>query len=195
MTKAEGPTSALRSESGRAPEIVAETERLVLRRFVLDDAPFIARLLNEPGFLRYIGDRGVRTVDDARSYLEREALESYRVNGFGLFAVELKTDWTTIGACGLLRRPWLEAPDLAYAFLASAEGFGYASEAARAVLDLAWSTLALERVVAIVLPDHAASTRILEKLHFQGTGSVTDPRSGEELALFRVSRDEREPAK
>lgn len=171
-----------------------ETERLVLRRFVLEDAPFILRLLNEPGFLRYIGDRGVRTVDDARSYLEREALESYRVNGFGLFAVELRADGAAIGTCGLLRRPWLEAPDLAYAFVGQAEGFGYASEAARAVLELAWSNLALDRVVAIVLPDHRASIRVLEKLHFKRTGSVTDPRSGEELGLFRVSRNEPEPA-
>ena len=163
---------------------VAETERLRLRRFVQDDAPFILRLLNEPGFLRFIGDRGVRTVADAASYLEREARESYRVNGFGLFLVERKADASPIGTCGLLRRPWLEAPDLAYAFLGDAEGAGYASEAAQAVLHLAWSTFALERLVAIVLPDHAASIRILEKLQFQRTGSTTDPRSGEDLALF-----------
>lgn len=159
-----------------------ETERLSLREFDVGDAPFIRRLLNEPAFLRFIGDRGVRTDDDARAYLERVPLESYLRLGYGLYLVELVADGTPIGMCGLMRKPWLNAPDLAYAFLSEYGGRGYALEAARAVLDHARVTLKLDHVVAVVQPDNVRSIRLLEKLRFTSEGTVTDP-AGAELEL------------
>lgn len=164
--------------------VVLETERLLLRRFAVHDAPFIVDILNEPGFLRFIGDRGVRTRADAVDYLERVPLESYRKFGFGPYAVELEPGRTPIGMCGLMRKPWLSAPDLAYAFLSDHGGRGYALEAARAVLDHARVTLEPERVLAVVQPENTRSIRLLEKLDFAPDGTVPDPATGAELALY-----------
>lgn len=167
-------------------DVVIETERLHLRHFHEGDAEFIVRLLNEPGFLRYIGDRAVRSAEDAASYIERVALASYRAHGFGVYAVELRENGTTIGMCGLMQKPWLDAPDLAYAFLAEAEGRGYASEAARAVLDHASCTLGITRIVAVAVPENVASLRVLAKLGFGARGRVHDPRDGTALELKEV---------
>jgi RimJ/RimL family protein N-acetyltransferase len=161
-----------------------ETERLAIRQLEAADAPFILRLLNEPGFLEHIGDRGVRTEADARAYIARSAQESYRRFGFGLMAVLRKPEGTPIGMCGVMQKPWLDVPDLAYAFLARFEGQGYATEAARVVLAHARADLGMKRIVAVVTAENDASIRVLEKLGFTAGGSVTDPTSETALRLY-----------
>ncbi len=101
-----------------ARALVCETPRLLIRRLDATDAPFILRLLNEPSFLENIGDRGVRSLDDARAYLAKGPLASYEQHGFGLFHVSLKAGGDAIGMCGLLKRDWLDAPDVGFAFSA-----------------------------------------------------------------------------
>ena len=147
--------------------IVLETERLQLCHLALADAPFILTLLNEPSFLRYIGDRGVRSLLDARRYLETGPIASYAHNGFGLWLAVRKADGAALGLCGLLRRPTLDAPDLGYAFLPAYWSQGYASEAAAAALDYGQRGLGLGRIVAIVAPENYRSIKLLEKLGFQ----------------------------
>lgn len=163
--------------------IVVETERLWLRHFVAEDAGFIARLLNTPGFLENIGDRGIRTQDDARRYLEAGPLASYRVNGFGTYKVVLRSSAIPVGMAGLTRKPWLRYPDIACAFLPEAEGKGYATEAARGILAVA-ATLHLDHLLAIALPTNRKSIRVLEKLGFTAAGVVEDPRDGATLSAF-----------
>jgi [ribosomal protein S5]-alanine N-acetyltransferase len=143
---------------------VIETDRLLLRRFVLDDAPFILALLNVPSFIQYIGDRGVRTLDDARRYLETGPLASYARHGYGLYLAVRKQDAVPIGMCGLLRRESLDAPDIGYAFLPAYWSQGYASEAAAATLDYGWHVLGLSRIIAITAPENYRSIKLLEKL-------------------------------
>lgn len=167
-------------------EVVARTGRLVLREYRLEDAPFALRLLNESTFLRFIGDKGIRTLEDARRYIEKDALESYRVHGFGPCVVERRAGGEAVGTCGLLRKSWLDAPDLGYALLPEAAGRGYATEAGRAVVDRALDALGLPRVVAVVQPDNAASIRVLEKLGFAPDGIVVEPTHGKELARFAL---------
>jgi RimJ/RimL family protein N-acetyltransferase len=142
---------------------VAQTERLVLRELTLEDAHFILELLNEDGFLRYIGDKGVRHLSDACSYIERGPIDSYRRHGFGLFAACLKTR-TPIGICGLVKRETLADPDLGFAFLARYGSQGYALEAASAVLDFGRRQLKLPRIIAITSPDNTRSSALLQKL-------------------------------
>ncbi len=144
--------------------IVLETSRLVLRRFAAGDAPFILQLVNEPSFLRFIGDRGVRSFDDARAYIENGPLTSYARFGFGLWLAQLRADGTAIGMCGLLKRDTLEDVDIGFAFLPAHWGKGYAYEAAAAVMDYARRVLGISRIVAIVSPDNAGSIRLLEKI-------------------------------
>ena len=110
-----------------------QTQRLLLRRFTVDDAEFILTLLNEPSFLRYIGDKKVRNLDDARQYILNGPVASYEQNGFGLCLVELRESHTPIGMCGLLKRAELSDPDIGFALLPDFWNKGFAFEAATAV--------------------------------------------------------------
>jgi ribosomal-protein-alanine N-acetyltransferase len=163
--------------------MLLETPRLRLRRFVLEDAPFILALLNSAGWLRYIGDRGVRTVEDARGYLER-ASTSYARHGFGLYHVAQKSDGAAVGTCGLLKRDYLDDVDIGFAFLPQFTGRGYASEACARVMAHAREDLGCRRLAAIVQADNGASQRVLAKLGLSDVGPVQLP-TGETLRLYR----------
>lgn len=144
-----------------------ETSRLQLRPLVEHDCPFLVRLLNDPGWLRFIGDRGVRSRDDALRYLEEGPWASYSDHGFGLLAVTLRDGGDPVGICGLVQRGDLEHPDLGFAFLEAAGGQGFATEASRAVIAMAREALRLTTLLAIVDHDHRASLRVLDKLGFR----------------------------
>jgi len=139
-----------------------------------------ARLL----FLRFIGDRDVRTVDDARAYISKGPVDSYERHGFGLYLTELKTDGTPIGICGLLKRESLEDVDIGFAFLPQFWANGYASESAAAVMAYARDTLGLDRVLAVTTPDNHASIKVLEKLGMKFERKAQLSEDGPELELF-----------
>ena len=143
-----------------------ETDRLVLRPLTFDDAPFIVELLNDPDWLRFIGDKGVRNLEDARRYIETGPLESYAKNGFGMLVVELRSGRTPVGLCGLVRRDVLPGPDLGYAFLPAFRRNGYAREAVEAVLRFARETAGLDRILAITTPANERSIGVLEHFGF-----------------------------
>jgi RimJ/RimL family protein N-acetyltransferase len=165
---------------------VAETERLVLRRFTLADAEFILRLLNEPSFIANIADRGVRTVEDAERYLENGPLRSYAEHGHGLYNVALRDDpATSIGMCGLLRRAAFPDPDLGYAFLPEHWGRGLAVEAGAAMLEHGRRDLGMQRFIAIVSPGNAGSIRVLEKLGFRYTHTL-QMEPGKDTAVYEL---------
>jgi RimJ/RimL family protein N-acetyltransferase len=163
---------------------IAETARLRLRELTEADAAFALELLNDPDFLRHIGDKGVRTLDDALGYLRTGPMASYAAHGHGLWGVEARGTGELLGMSGLLKRDWLPAPDLGYAFLPAARGRGVASEAARAVLDVARQRFAYTRVVAIVSPENVASIRLLEGVGFVADGTVTPPGEGRAIAHY-----------
>lgn len=146
---------------------VVETERLILRRLSVKDAEFILELLNDPSFLRFIGDKGVRTLDDARAYVLNGPVQSYQTVGFGLYLAALKDSSAPIGICGLLKRDALEDVDIGFAFLPGYRGKGYAIEAARATLGHGKDGFGLSRIVAITNPDNEASIGLLKKLGFR----------------------------
>lgn len=162
--------------------IVLETERLILRRLTVDDAPFILALLNEPSFLRYIGDKKARTVEDAVQYILNGPVASYERHGFGLNRVELKEAGTPIGMCGLLKRDELPDPDIGFAFMPDFWGRGLAFEAAAGVMKDARERLKLERILAITTQDNESSIKLLQRigLKFQRTIKMsTDPEAAE----------------
>ncbi|HEV3470953.1 MAG TPA: GNAT family N-acetyltransferase [Pyrinomonadaceae bacterium] len=166
--------------------IVLETERLILRRLSEADAEFIRGLVNEPSWLRFIGDRGVRTVEDARRYIADGPVASYGRHGFGLYLTELKAGGDPAGICGLIKRESLEDVDLGFAFLPRFWGRGYASEAAAAVLEYGKSAFGLRRVVAVTAPDNQASIRVLEKLGFTFERMVKLSADDEEIKLYAL---------
>ena len=144
------------------PEL--ETARLSLRRLEYNDARFIVRLLNEPSFIENIGDRDVRSIDDAHRYLREGPIAMYEAHGFGLWHVARLSDGAALGMCGLLKRDNLPDVDIGYAFLPEHWGMGYAFEAAEATMRHGAAKFGLERVTAVVSQGNAASIRLLEKL-------------------------------
>ena len=164
--------------------IVLETDRLVLRHLTLNDAPFILELLNEPSFLRFIGDRGVRSLQGARDYIRKGPIASYESHGFGLYLVFLRESGEPIGMCGLLKRETLRDVDVGFAFLPGHWRQGFASESARAVLDYGQTRLGLKRIVAITSPDNAASIGVLEKLGLKFEALVRLDGDQKDVKLF-----------
>jgi len=168
-------------------KIVLETERLVLREFEPGDTEFILHLLNSPGWLEFIGDRNVRTVEAARQYLVDGPIKSYASNGFGLFMVSLKTDHTPIGMCGLISRDELLDVDIGFAFLPEYTGKGYAYEIAAATLAYGMEVLRLPRIVAITDPANDKSIRLLEKIGLRFSKKIRFGAKQEELLMFSTS--------
>ena len=163
---------------------VLETERLSLRKLTVDDAEFILTLLNEPSFLRYIGDKKVRNFDDARQYILNGPVASYERHGFGLNCVELRESHTPIGMCGLLKRDELPDPDIGFALLPDFWNKGFAFEAAEAVLKDARERLKIQRILAITSLDNDASINLLKRLGFKFEEVVQLSPDRESLRLF-----------
>ena len=163
---------------------VLETERLTLRRLSLDDAAFILELLNDPSFLRFIGDKGVRNLEDARRYILKGPIESYQQLGFGIYLVALKTSMVPIGMCGLVKRDALEDADIGFAFLPEFRSRGYAFESAAAVKDYGLSVLGLQRLLAITNKDNEGSIRVLEKIGMKFDRMIRLTSDSPEIRLY-----------
>lgn len=172
----------MNSALANAEPFFAHTERLDLRELGLDDADFMLELLNDEDFIRNIGDRKVRTLDEARQYIAAGSMPSYRQHGFGFWCVVHRDTYQRMGICGLARREELDAVDIGYAFLPAWRGKGFALEASSAVMDVARQRFGLTRVVAITSLDNPASARLLERigLTFEKRIHLHD----EELRLF-----------
>ncbi len=155
---------ALEAGGTEVPHVVLETDRLILRWLTVDDCAFIHELLNDPSWLRFIGDKGVRTLDDARDYIRKGPMAMYERAGFGLYLTELNAGHIPIGMCGLIKRDSLADVDIGFAFLPAFRTQGYAHEAAAAVLTYGQSNFGLKRIVAITSPANARSAGLLEKL-------------------------------
>jgi RimJ/RimL family protein N-acetyltransferase len=168
---------------------ILESDRLFLRPFTLEDGEFIVELLNTDGWIRYIGDRHIRTVPQAKNYLLNGPLKSYEVNGFGLSLVELKTDRIPIGMCGLLKRDHLGHPDIGFAFLPDYTGKGYAYEIAKEVTRYGLHSLQMEKILAITLPENSSSIKLLEKIGFRYDKNFVSPDTHEELSLYWINKD------
>ncbi len=166
---------------------VLETPRLVLRHLTADDAEFILALVNDPSWLRFIGDRGVRNLQDARDYIRKGPVESYKVHGYGLYLTALKDSGTSIGICGLLKRDTLPDADIGFAFLPQFVGRGHAYEAGNAVMAHARNDFQLSRVVAVTNPDNHGSIRVLEKLGFRFERMIRMAAGKDEIKLFACS--------
>jgi RimJ/RimL family protein N-acetyltransferase len=157
---------------------------LKLSQLSYDDCEFIFELVNEASFMRYIGDKGVRTLDDAHDYLKDGPIGSYERHGFGLFLVSLQVDDTPLGICGLVKREEFEHPDLGFAFLKRYWANGYALESTRAVLDFGAGVLKLQRIIAMVDHDNRRSVELLSKLGFSFESMVRMPGETKDICMY-----------
>ena len=169
---------------------ILETERLILRRFTLDDTAFIIELLNTEGWIKYIGEKNVRTTDQAREYLENGPLKSYRNNVFGLALVELKEDHVPIGMCGLIDREYLDHLDVGFALLPNHTGHGYGFEIVKKTVEHALGELKQEKLFAITLPQNYSSIKLLAKIGFIFDRNVISPDTNEELNLYSIDPED-----
>ena len=165
---------------------VANTDRLHLRHIETEDAGFILGLLTEPAFLKYVGDKEVRDLDTAQSYILQGPIASYETYGFGLYLVELLDSSEPIGICGLLKRSFLENADLGFALMPDHRGHGYAFEAAQATIDLARNTLKLPKLVAFTAGNNIRSVKLLQKLGMSFDKLIALPGSDKEVKLFSL---------
>ncbi|MGG4452890.1 GNAT family N-acetyltransferase [Brevibacillus porteri] len=174
-----------KEKAGVVPLKVLETDRLILRWQTAEDADFVLKLMNEPSWIQFIGDRGLRTTEDARNYILNGAVAMYESHGFGLYLVELKEGNAPIGLCGLIKRDSLEDVDIGFAFLPTYWGKGYANEAASAVLAHG-KEVGLKRIVAITNLDNTSSANLLKKIGLQDKGMITLPNATEEVKFFAI---------
>ncbi|MBK9155616.1 MAG: GNAT family N-acetyltransferase [Chloracidobacterium sp.] len=166
--------------------MILETERLRVRELDEEkDAEFMHRLLNSPKFIRFIGDRNVRSVEESRIFIRDRYRTSYKENGYGLYAVELKAGAgpSPVGICGFVRRDSLPHPDLGFAFLPEHEGYGYGHESARALMNYSRDTLKFTKLLAITTIDNEASEKLLMKLGFVFEG-IREMSVNEKLKVF-----------
>lgn len=163
---------------------ILETERAILRELTVDDAGFVLDLLNQPSFIENIGDRGVRTVEAARDYIESRFTPGYRQLGYGMWAVEAKETGEIAGICGFVKRDNLPDADIGFAFLPQFEGRGFAYESAAAVMKYGAETLKLPRVLAITVEENLKSQKLLEKIGLKFERMIRLADDAEELKLF-----------
>lgn len=169
---------------------IATTARLSLDWLTLDDADFIVKLVNDPQWMVFIGDKSVRTRADALAYLSTGPLDMYDRLGYGLYRVSLRACGADkdqpVGICGLVRREGLGDADLGFAFLPAGRGRGYALEAAQAVLSYGFDALALPRIAAITLPHNQRACRLLERLGMSLHGAIRIPADGPDKLLYSL---------
>lgn len=163
--------------------MILETDRLIIAEFTIKDAPFIYELLNDPDWIRFIGDRNIKNQEDAKNYLRNKLIPSYKNWGFGFYKVSLK-DGTAIGIAGLVDREDLDGIDIGYAFLPTGRGKGYAFEATKAILEYAQNELKIDKIIAIVNKDNKKSQNLLQKLGMKFEKFVVLPNETEEICLF-----------
>ncbi len=161
-----------------------QTERLSMCQFSLDDAPFILQLLNSEGWIKYIGNRNMSALEEARHYISQLLMPSYATNGFGLWLVLLQPANVPIGMCGLVKRPYLAHIDIGFALLPEYMGCGYAREAVQATLDYTQQVLAQKRIVALTLPENQRSIHLLQEMGFAFEDTIFAPNDNKSLCLF-----------
>ncbi|EMQ96159.1 ribosomal-protein-alanine acetyltransferase [Xanthomarina gelatinilytica] len=165
--------------------MIAETNRLIISKLTLEDASFILELTNTPHFIKYVGNKNLKTLEDAKNYLKEGTLKSYKNFGFGFYKLQLKQEQNkTIGTCGLVKREQLDHVDIGFAMLPGYEGKGFGLEASKEILKLAKNTFKLTRILAITLPTNSNSIKLLEKLGLTYEKRVKPFEDDEELLLF-----------
>lgn len=165
---------------------VYETERLIIQRISVDDSEFIFDLYNRPKFIRYIGDRGIHTVEDAEKYIKNRFLPQFDKVGFGNYLVLTKDKGEKIGAVGIFEREGLDVVDIGFSLLEEFEGKGYAFEAALQVKSIGMDLFGLKKISAITAKDNYSSQKLIEKLGLQFKNYVTLPDDNEELMYYET---------
>jgi len=163
---------------------ILKTERLILREANPSDKHFFYELLNSPKWIKYIGDRNIKTLKNAEDYISDKLINSYKTNGYGLYVYELKDSHKPIGICGFIKRDYLDSEDIGFALLPEYERKGYTYEISIAVLNYGVKKLGITKIYAITTKENVASQELLKKLGFNFKSIIIEPDTNEEILLF-----------
>lgn len=163
---------------------ILSTDRLLISEITLDDAAFILKLMNDKDWIKNIGDRGIRTIEDAEEYIRTRFLKTYTESDLGFYGLVLKNSRQIIGVAGLIDRDGIDHVDIGYGILPEYRGKGYAFEATKAVYDYGYNELKLKKIVAIVNPENPSSINLLSKLGLEFEKMVRLPDEEIDIMLF-----------
>lgn len=166
---------------------VFKTERLLLRPTSTEDADFILELLNTPKWLKFVGDRNVRTVEEAKVYIEERMLPQLHTHGYSNYTMIRGDDGKKVGCCGLYDREGLEGVDIGFALLPAYENMGYAFEGSSEIMRAAKDHFSIRIIKGITSQEHLASQKLLKKLGMVCIGKVILPDEEEELLVFETA--------
>jgi RimJ/RimL family protein N-acetyltransferase len=159
------------------------TERLTIQPLVPNDQRFILELLNSAGWIQFIGDRHVHTVEEASAYVQK-IIENVHIR---YWVVRLKAGDEPIGIITLIKREYLTHHDVGFAFLPRFTNKGFALEATSAVLSEVAKSPEHNHLYAITVPSNTRSVRLLKKIGFEFEKEIEVEK--ETLQLHGVSSD------
>lgn len=164
------------------------TERLYLEAVTLNDAPFFLELYNTPSFIKFIGDKNLRSVEDAENYIQNRFLKQIEKLGYGNYLITRKEDGAKIGAVGIFEREGLEVQDIGFSFLEEFQGKGYGYEAASQLLEMAFTDFGCSKISAITSKQNIASQTLIQKLGLKYLKTVNLPNDPEELLYYEIEK-------
>lgn len=165
-----------------------ETERLTIRPTNESDSEFIFKLLNTPKWLKFIGDRNIKSVEHAKEYIKEKMIPQLERLGYSNYTLITKQDNQKIGTCGLYDREGLEGIDIGFAFLPEYEKMGYAFESSNKLMEIASREFDIQIISAITMKENISSQKLLEKLGLKLIGTTRIPNDDEELLLYRIEK-------
>ncbi|MEO9893952.1 GNAT family N-acetyltransferase [Aurantibacter sp.] len=165
-----------------------ETERLILQPTSTKDSEFIFQLFNSPKWLKYIGDRNIKSVENAKQYINDNMMPQLQKLGYSSYTIIRKKDQQKIGTCGLYNRNGLDGIDIGFAFLPEYENKGFAFEAANRLKNAAFTEFDIERILAITKKGNSGSHKLLKKLGLELSGTITLPNDNTELLLYTIEK-------
>lgn len=164
------------------------TERLELKPVSIDDAPFFLSLYNSPSFSEFIGDRNLKSVEDAENYIRNRFFPQIEKLGYGNYLITRKEDGEKIGAVGIFEREGLDVQDIGFSFLEEFQGKGYGYEAASKLLETAFADFGCSKISAITSKQNIASQTLIEKLGLKYLKTVQLPEDTEELLYYEIEK-------
>ncbi|WP_028889680.1 GNAT family N-acetyltransferase [Tenacibaculum ovolyticum] len=161
-----------------------ETERLFIRPTSEEDAELIQQIMSTPKFIKYVGDRKINSIEDAKKYIQTKMLPQLHKLGFSSYTLITKIDGNKVGTCGLFNREGIDGIDIGFGLLPQYEGLGYAYEASNRVMKAAFEDFKLKAIKGITSKENISSQRLLEKLGLEMTGTTKLPDENEEILLY-----------
>lgn len=165
-----------------------ETDRLILKPVSLDDADFVLAVHNTPKFIQFIGDRNLRTLEDAENYIKNRFFPHYEKHGFGNCLIVEKSSGKKVGAVGVFVRDGLDVPDIGFSFLPEFEGKGYGFEASLKLMKTVFQDFGLNKISAITTNENIASQKLIEKLGLKFIKMTKLPDDEVELRYYEIEK-------